>query len=99
MADDEDRRGAGVVEFDFLKGHIAATMTLVHGLIAQNVIDRDALDSYFTDFLSRLPQTRQTLPLRLIVDQWRQGLREDMAETRLRRHIFEVIEGGRVGGE
>ena len=97
MADDEDQGDAGVVEFDFLKGHIAATMTLVHGLIAQDAIDRDALDVYFTDFLSRLPQTRQTLPMRLIIDQWRQGLRDDHTENKLRRHIFEVIEGGRVG--
>lgn len=96
MTDESDREGAGVIEFDFLKGHIAATMTLVHGLIAQGVIDRDALDSYFTDFLSGLPQTRKTLPMRLIVDQWRQGLKDDQAEKRLRRHIFEVIEGGRV---
>lgn len=97
MADDKNQDGAGVVEFDFLKGHIAATMTLVHGLIKQGVIDKDALDSYFTDFLSSLPQTRKTLALRLIIDQWRQGLRDDQAEKRLRKHIFEVIEGGRVG--
>ena len=29
------------VEFDFVKGHIAATMTLIHGLIDQGLIDRD----------------------------------------------------------
>ncbi len=97
MADENDQKGVGVVEFDFLKGHIAATMTLVNGLIAQNVIDRDALERYFTDFLSGLPQTHQTLPLRLIVDQWRQELHGDQAETRLRHHVFEVIDGGRVG--
>ena len=97
MADDNDDNGADVVQFDFLKAHIAATMTLVHGMIAQGVIDKDSLDSYFTEFLTSLPQTRQTLALRLIIDQWKQGLRDDQAENRLRRHIFEVIEGGRVG--
>ena len=35
------------VEFDFVKGHIAATMTLIHALIDQGVIDREQLDVFF----------------------------------------------------
>lgn len=96
MADETETEGPGVIEFDFLKAHIAATMTLVQGLIAQGVVDREALEDYFTDFLSGLPQTRKTLALRLIIDQWRQGLQENQTDSRLRRQIFEVIEGGRV---
>lgn len=99
MAKGQDGGGSGVVEFDFLKGHIAATMTLIQGLKAQGVIDSDALDNYFTDFLSHVPQTRQTLALRLIIDQWRQGLRDDPCEKKMRRQLFEVIEGGRLRGE
>lgn len=87
--------GAEVMEFEFVKGHIAATMALVNGLIVQNVIDRTALDAYFTDFLSNLPHTRKTLALRLIIDQWRQGLYDGQADSRMRAHIFSVIEGGR----
>ncbi|WP_349360536.1 hypothetical protein [Stappia sp.] len=88
---------AGEAGFEFLKGHIAATMALIHGLIAQNALDRNALDDFFTDYLSNLPHTRETLALRLVIDQWRQGLREGHDESQLRRHFLEVISGGRTG--
>ena len=39
------------VEFDFVKGHIAATMTLIHALIDQGVIDREQLDVFFASFI------------------------------------------------
>lgn len=98
--DSKDQDHGEVVQYEFVKGHIAATMALVNGLIVQNVIDRDALDNYFTDFLSQLPHTRKTLALRLIIDQWRQGLYSAQPETgRLNAHIFEVIEGGRGAAE
>ena len=86
---------AGMVEFEFLKGHIAATMALIHGLIAQGALDRVALDDFFTDYMSGLPHTRETLALRLIIDQWRQGLRDGQDDAQLRRHFLEVISGGR----
>ncbi|SDU11076.1 hypothetical protein SAMN05428979_1681 [Stappia sp. ES.058] len=88
---------AGAAGFEFLKGHIAATMALIHGLIAQNALDRNALDDFFTDYLSGLPHTRETLALRLVIDQWRQGLRDGQDEHQLRRHFLEVISGGRQG--
>lgn len=87
--------GSDVVQFEFVKGHIAATMALVNGLVLQGAVDRDALDGYFTSFLSQLPHTRKTLALRLIVDQWRQGLHTEQPESRLNAHVFEVIKGGR----
>ncbi|TYC58687.1 hypothetical protein FMN50_09590 [Rhodobacterales bacterium] len=83
------------VEFDFVKGHIAATMTLIHALIEQDLIDRDRLDSFFASFVSDLPHNRETLGLRLIIDQWRQGLRDGEAEEELKAKLFEVISGGR----
>lgn len=85
------------VEFDFVKGHIAATMTLIHGLIEQGLIDRDQLDAFFASFISSLPHNRDTLGLRLILDQWRQGLRDGAAEDELKGKLFEVIRGGRNG--
>ena len=89
-----------VVQYEFVKGHIAATMALVNGLVLQNAIDRDALDGYFTNFLSQLPHSRDTLALRLIIDQWRQGLYTAKPEAnRLNAHLFEVIEGGRGAAE
>ncbi|WP_208979003.1 hypothetical protein [Stappia stellulata] len=88
---------ADAAGFEFLKGHIAATMALIHGLIAQNALDRHALDSFFTDYLARLPHTRETLALRLVIDQWRQGLRDGQDEHQLRRHFLEVVSGGRKG--
>lgn len=84
------------IEFDFVKGHIAATMTLIHALIDQDVIDRDRLDRFFEDFVGELPQNRETLGLRMIIDQWREGLRNGETDDALRGHIFAVIEGGRV---
>ncbi|WP_305988154.1 hypothetical protein [Roseibium sp. MMSF_3544] len=83
------------VEFDFVKGHIAATMTLIHGLIEQGVIDREQLDAFFAAFVGDLPHTRETLGLRLIIDQWRQGLRDGEPEEELKGMLFEVIRGGR----
>lgn len=82
------------VEFDFVKGHIAATMTLIHALIDQGVIDREQLDAFFASFIGELPHNRETLGLRLILDQWRQGLREGDPEEELKGMIFEVISGG-----
>ncbi|WP_420332465.1 hypothetical protein [Roseibium sp.] len=82
------------VEFDFVKGHIAATMTLIHALIDQGVIDREQLDAFFASFIGELPHNRETLGLRLILDQWRQGLREGNPEEELKGMIFEVISGG-----
>ncbi|POF30096.1 hypothetical protein [Roseibium marinum] len=83
------------VEFDFVKGHIAATMTLIHGLIDQGLIDRGHLDAFFSAFLGDLPHSRETLGLRLILDQWRQGLRDGEDEDELKGKLFEVILGGR----
>ncbi|MCX2722637.1 hypothetical protein [Roseibium salinum] len=83
------------VEFDFVKGHIAATMTLIHGLIDQGLIDRDHLDAFFASFIGDLPHNRETLGLRLILDQWRQGLRNGEDEEELNGKLFEVINGGR----
>ncbi len=83
------------VELEFVKGHIAATMTLIHGLIDQGVLDRERLDSFFAGFLEELPHTRDTLGLRLILDQWRQGLLSGEEEPVLRKALFEVINGGR----
>lgn len=82
------------VEFDFVKGHIAATMTLIHALIDQGVIDREQLDAFFASFIGELPHNRETLGLRLILDQWRQGLREGDPAEELKGMIFEVISGG-----
>jgi len=84
------------VEFDFVKGHIAATMTLIHGLIDQGLIDRERLDAFFSAFIGDLPHSRETLGLRLILDQWRQGLRDGEEEDALRGKLFEVIRGGRT---
>ncbi|MES0881961.1 hypothetical protein [Roseibium sp. SCP14] len=84
------------VEFDFVKGHIAATMTLIHGLIDQGLIDRHHLDSFFASFLGDLPHSRETFGLRLILDQWRQGLQEGETEEALKGKLFEVIHGGRT---
>ncbi len=78
-----------------MKGHIAATMTLIHGLIDQGVVDREKLDLFFAGFISHLPHTRDTLGLRLVIDQWREGLRDGEDETVLRQRMFEVIKGGR----
>lgn len=95
MSDTPTGYSSGSAEFAFLKGHIAATMALIHGLIAQNAINRDALDDFFTDYLSHLPHTRETIALRLVIDQWRQGLRDGVDEAQLRRQFLEVISGGR----
>ncbi|MBN9670681.1 hypothetical protein [Roseibium aggregatum] len=86
---------ANSVEFDFVKGHIAATMTLIHGLIDQGLLDRDRLDAFFAAFIGDLPHSRETLGLRLILDQWRQGLTDGEPEEELRGKLFEVIRGGR----
>jgi hypothetical protein len=84
------------IEFDFVKGHIAATMTLIHALIDQGTIDRERLDTFFNAFVSDLPNNRDTLSLRLIIDQWREGLRLGVSDEDLKGQIFAVIEGGRV---
>ncbi|SHM69436.1 hypothetical protein [Roseibium suaedae] len=83
------------IELEFVRGHIAATMTLVLGLIDQGVIDRERLDAFFAGFISELPHTRDTLGLRLVLDQWRDGLRSGRDESQLRQSLFEVIKGGR----
>jgi hypothetical protein len=84
------------IEFDFVKGHIAATMTLIHALIDQGLIDRERLDTFFATFMGDLPHSRETLGLRLILDQWRQGLRDGEAVEELKGQLFEVIRGGRT---
>lgn len=84
------------IEFDFVKGHIAATMTLIHAMIDQGALDRERLDGFFKAFVSDLPNTRDTLSLRLIIDQWREGLRNGETDESLKGKIFAVIEGGRV---
>lgn len=84
------------VEFDFVKGHIAATMTLIHGLIDQGLIDRQQLDAFFASFVGDLPHSRETLGLRLILDQWRQGLRDGADQETLEGQLFEVINGGKA---
>ena len=83
------------VELEFVRGHIAATMTLVLGLIDQGVIDRQKLEVFFTGFMSQLPHTRDTLGLRLVLDQWCDGLRSGRDDEKLRQSVFEVIKGGR----
>ena len=96
MKEFEGRDPGNVLHYEFVKAHIAATMALVNGLVIQGAIDRDALDGYFTGFLSELPHNRDTLALRLIIDQWRQGLHTAQPESsRLNAHLFEVIQGGR----
>ncbi|MBA5776551.1 hypothetical protein H2509_05370 [Stappia sp. F7233] len=77
MADGDKDNALNSVEFEFLKAHIAATMTLTEGLIAQGAVDARALDEFFSSFLARLPGNRQTLALRMIIEQWRQALAED----------------------
>ncbi|QDG79701.1 hypothetical protein FJ695_19070 [Labrenzia sp. PHM005] len=84
------------IEFDFVKGHIAATMTLIHALIDQGAVDRERLDGFFKGFIDDLPNNRDTLSLRLIIDQWREGLRNGESEETLKGEIFAVIEGGRI---
>ncbi|MFD1694389.1 hypothetical protein [Roseibium aestuarii] len=86
------------MELEFVKGHIAATMTLIHAMIDQKVMDRDRLDDFFAGFISQLPHNRDTLGLRLVLDQWRQGLRDGREEQELRETLFEVINGGRHQG-
>lgn len=83
------------LELEFVRGHIAATMTLVLALIDQGVIDRERLDGFFAGFMSELPHTRDTFGLRLVLAQWRDGLRDGRNDEQLRQKIFEVIEGGR----
>lgn len=84
------------VEFDFVKGHIAATMTLIHGLIDQGLLDRGQLDGFFEAFVNDLPHNRETMGLRLIIDQWREGLQAGLPKDDLKGHIFEVISGGKA---
>jgi hypothetical protein len=96
MHDNSVDRSAGTMELEFMKGHIAATMTLVHGLIDQGAVDRDKLDAFFAGFVCQLPHTRDTLGLRLVLDQWREGLRDGEDEGTLRQRMFEVITGGRA---
>lgn len=88
-------RAVGSMELEFMRGHIAATMTLILGLIDQGVVDRGRLDVFFAGFVDQLPHTRDTLGLRLVIDQWREGLREGEQEHILRQRMFEVINGGR----
>lgn len=84
--------GANSVEMEFVKGHIAATMVLIQGLMQQGRIDAAELDSFFTRYLDSLPNKRSTLPLRLIIDQWREGIRQEDGEDKLRRHILSVVD-------
>lgn len=88
-----------LVEFEFLKGHIAATMALIYGLIEQGCVDQKALDKYFTQFVAALPRNRQTLALRVVIDQWRQNLKieEDLSEEGASQHktpVLRLIQGG-----
>ncbi|MFN4127408.1 hypothetical protein [Pannonibacter indicus] len=82
-------------EFDFVKANIAATLTLVNGLIHQGAINRDLLDEFLAGVISQLPHNRQTLALRLVLDQWRQGLRDGGDFGVVIRPSFEVVDGGR----
>jgi hypothetical protein len=84
-------------EFDFLKGHIAATMTLIHALIDQGAVDRVALDRFFAGFIDQLPHTRQTVALRAVIEQWRQGLIDGHDVPQLNRRVFELVKGGLKG--
>ncbi|MBD8875911.1 hypothetical protein IG617_06410 [Labrenzia polysiphoniae] len=95
MHDSSVDRSAGTMELEFMKGHIAATMTLIQGLIDQGTVDRDKLDAFFAGFVCQLPHTRDTLGLRLVIDQWREGLRSGEDDGVLRQRLFEVIKGGR----
>jgi len=95
MPESSEYNHPATLELDFVKGHIAATMTLIHALIDQGAVNRDALDSFFAGFMCQVPHTRDTLPLRLVIDQWRKGLREGEPESELRHRLFGVIEGGR----
>ncbi|WP_340275723.1 hypothetical protein [Roseibium algae] len=79
-----------------MRGHIAATMALIHGLIDQGAVDRDRLDTFFAGFVSQLPHTRATLGLRMVIDQWRDKLRSGEEESVLRQRMFEVISGGKT---
>ncbi|NBN62092.1 hypothetical protein GWI72_05710 [Microvirga tunisiensis] len=96
MPDATSETAALGAEFDFLKGHIAATMTLIHALIDQGTVDRKALDAFFAGFVDQLPHNRQTLALRLVLEQWRQGLRDGQEVGQLNRRVFEVVRGGLV---
>lgn len=82
-------------EFDFVKANIAATLTLVNALIHQGVVDRDLLDEFLAGVISQLPHNRQTLALRVVLDQWRQGLRDGRDVAFVTRPSFEVVDGGR----
>ncbi|MXN66986.1 hypothetical protein GR183_18895 [Stappia sp. GBMRC 2046] len=84
--------GASSVEMEFVKGHIAATMVLIQGLWEQNLLDKEALERYFTGYLDNLPSDRTTLPLRLIIDQWREDLRKGMSAGELKSRVLSVIE-------
>lgn len=93
MSDDKAASvGASSVEMEFVKGHIAATMVLVQGLWEQNLLDKEALERYFTSYLDNLPSDRTTLPLRLIIDQWREDLRKGMNGSELKSRVLSVIE-------
>lgn len=83
--------GLSGVEFEFLKGHIAATLALIQGLAAQRAIDPGVLDNFFLEFLEKLPNTRQTLSLRLVIDQWRQGIRDVIDESEPRRSFLAEV--------
>ncbi|WP_417691727.1 hypothetical protein [Roseibium sp.] len=98
MHDNTAEMHASSMELEFVKGHIAATMTLIHALIDQGTLDRARLDEFFAGFIGQLPHNRDTLGLRLVLDQWRQGLRDGMEEKELRENLFEVIKGGRHPG-
>ncbi|NRG18738.1 hypothetical protein HPQ64_13680 [Rhizobiales bacterium] len=90
--------GASSVEMEFVKGHIAATMVLIQGLWEQNLLDKEALERYFTKYLENLPSDRTTLPLRLIIDQWREDLRNGMTSSELKGKVLSVIESDEMGG-
>jgi hypothetical protein len=82
-------------EFDFVKANIAATLTLVNALIHQGAVNRDLLDEFLAGVISQLPHNRQTMALRLVLDQWRQGLRDGRDVAFVTRPSFEVVDGGR----
>ncbi|WP_430512221.1 hypothetical protein [Pannonibacter phragmitetus] len=81
-------------EFDFVKANIAATLTLVNALIHQGAVNRDLLDEFLAGVIGQLPHNRQTLALRLVLDQWRQGLRDGRDAGIVMRPSFEVFDGG-----
>ncbi len=85
---------ANSVEFEFVKGHIAATMALIHGLMDQGLIDREHLDVFFANFIRELPHKRETFGLRLILEEWREGLREGGCDKKMKHQLYQLANSG-----